>query len=194
MTTDREIRAALHQKRLKRLHASPDTIVIDELGLAHANVIVDIAVINGTLDGFEIKSAQDSLARLPKQLMVYERCLERLTIVCDVRHAAAVKRMAPAWAGILQVEKGPRGAVRFRSVRPALRNPNVRPELLAHLLWRPEAIALLTQLDVAGAELRRPRKALYEHIAQKMTTAEITASIRSFMKVRQAWRSRSAHT
>jgi hypothetical protein len=33
---DIEIRKALHLKMLKKLHACPDTLIVDELGLAHA--------------------------------------------------------------------------------------------------------------------------------------------------------------
>lgn len=83
MSTDPQIRAALHKQKLKHLHARPDTLIVDELGLVHADVRVDVAVINGHLHGFEIKSAIDTLSRLPRQIKLYEECLEKLTIVCD---------------------------------------------------------------------------------------------------------------
>ena len=37
-STDTDIRSALHRKWLRQLHDRPDTIVVNELGLAHANV------------------------------------------------------------------------------------------------------------------------------------------------------------
>lgn len=67
-STDIEIRSALHRKKLRQLHERADTLVIDELGLAHAKARVDVAVINGCLHGYEIKSAQDTLDRLAGQL------------------------------------------------------------------------------------------------------------------------------
>src|SRR4051812_32014446 len=67
-STDSEIRAALHRKALRAFHHCNDTLVIDELGIAHAKARIDVAVINGCLHGFEIKSAADTLTRLPRQL------------------------------------------------------------------------------------------------------------------------------
>lgn len=42
-TVDAEIRAALHAKKLGRLRHLPDTLIVDELGLAHAKVRIDVA-------------------------------------------------------------------------------------------------------------------------------------------------------
>jgi hypothetical protein len=58
--SDREIRAALHRKKFGALHGRTDTVIVDELGLAHAKARIDIAVINGFVHGFEIKSATDT--------------------------------------------------------------------------------------------------------------------------------------
>jgi len=96
-TSDTEIRAALHRKKFRALSTRSDTLIIDELGLAHAKVRIDIAVINGSIHGFEIKSAADTLARLPKQLATYEECLEMLTIVCADKHVPEVRKLAPSW-------------------------------------------------------------------------------------------------
>ena len=70
-TTDANIRSALHAKRLRRARSQPDTLVIDELGLAHAKSRIDVAVINGCIHGYEIKSAKDTLDRLATP----DRCL-----------------------------------------------------------------------------------------------------------------------
>ena len=120
LTSDKEIRAALHQKALRRMHACPNTLVVDELGLAHAKVRIDVAVINGCVHGYEIKSATDSLYRLERQLEFYRECLEKLTIVCDEKHARAVLKIAPKWCGILTAKKGPRGGIKFVTVSRAL--------------------------------------------------------------------------
>src|SRR5690348_7241838 len=115
VSTDDEIRSALHRKKLKRMHACPDTLILDELGLAHASARIDIAVLNGCLHGFEIKSAVDKLSRLPLQLKLYEECLQKLTIVCAERHTTA--KIAPIWCGIIQATRGPRGAIDFNTTR-----------------------------------------------------------------------------
>lgn len=189
-TTDFDIRLALHAKRLRRAKAHPDTLVIDELGLAHAKCRVDVAVIKGYIHGYEIKSAKDKLDRLNSQIDIYRKTLQKLTIVAAPKHVAGVMTRAPEWCGLILAEGGPRGGIRFSIVRNAVANPEVDPVMLAHLLWRDEVIDLLSQIGYAPRELRRPRKHLYEMLCEAMTLREITASIRTFMTERQAWRDR----
>ena len=187
-TTDAEIRAALHSKKLRAVRDAPDTIVVDELGLAHAKVRVDIAVINGCVHGYEIKSGLDTLERLPDQLAHYSRCLGKLTLVCAPRHTDRVNKLVPAWCGIVQAEKGPRGAVSFTTVRRTRANPNVEPVQLAHLLWRAEAAELLSRHGACEKLLRKSRKELYKHLAEVMTIQQLSRSIREFMLARREWR------
>jgi hypothetical protein len=187
-TTDHDIRNALHAKRLGHLKSSGDVLVVDELGLAHAKSRIDVAVINGCVHGYEIKSAQDTLARLPSQLGTYRETLERLTVVCASKHVKGVIRLTPEWCGIIEARQGARGAIHFHSVRRTLKNPELQPCMLAHLLWHSEAVSLLSHFKLPPRELRRPRKHLYTMIAELMTPKEITASIRHFMGLRPTWR------
>lgn len=192
-TTDSDIRSALYAKRLRHLRARPDTLVIDELGLAHAKSRIDVAVINGCIHGYEIKSAKDTLDRLGPQIDIYRQTLQKLTIVAASRHVGHVLASAPDWCGVIEAELGPRGGIRFGVIRNALTNPDIDPVMMAHLLWRDEVIDLLSQIGYAPRDLRRPRKHLYEMLCEAMTPREITASIRTFMAQRQAWRDRLAH-
>ncbi|MBV8108753.1 MAG: sce7726 family protein [Hyphomicrobiales bacterium] len=187
-STDAEIRGALHRKVLRAFHRCNDTLVIDELGIAHAKARIDVAVVNGCVHGFEIKSAADTLTRLPQQLELYEECLEKLTIVCADKHIAGVRELAPIWCGIVKVTKGPRGGITFITVREPKRNPNIQAYRLAHLLWRSEAVAILSQADASPKVLRAPRKTLYKSLAAKFSVAEITAFIKQSMALRQDWR------
>jgi hypothetical protein len=191
-TKDSDIRAALHAKRFRRARAQPDTLIIDELGLAHAKSRIDIAVINGCIHGYEIKSAKDTLDRLAPQIDVYRETLQKLTIVAAPKHVAGILANAPQWCGLIAAEQGPRGGISFHMVRNAVTNPDLDPVMLAHLLWRDEVIYLLGQAGYAPKDLRRPRKQLYEMLCEAMTLREITASIRTFMVQRQAWRDRPA--
>lgn len=189
-TTDADIRSALHTKRLRNLKAQPDTLVIDELGLAHAKSRIDVAVINGSIHGYEIKSAKDTLDRLGTQIDIYRQTLQKLTVVAAPRHIRRVLAGAPDWCGVIEAERGPRGGIRFGVIRNACANPDIDPVMVAHLLWRSEVMDLLLQLGYAPKELRHPRKQLYEMLGEALTLREITASIRTFMAQRQAWRDR----
>lgn len=192
-TTDSHIRVALHAKRLRRVKANPDTLVIDELGLAHAKSRIDVAVINGCIHGYEIKSANDTLDRLATQIDIYQQTLQKLTIVAAPKHVAGIMTHTPKWCGVIAAEQGPRGGISFHMVRNSSANPDIDPVMMAHLLWRDEVIDLLRRIGYASKDLRRPRKQLYKILCETMTLREITASIRTFMAQRQAWRDRPVH-
>lgn len=191
-TTDADIRSALHSKRLRRAKSNPSTLVIDELGLVHARSRIDVAVINGCIHGYEIKSAKDNLNRFATQIDIYRRTLQKLTLVAAPKHVKGIMRCAPKWCGVIKVEQGPRGGINFKVLRAASANPEIDPVMMAHLLWRSEVIELLDQAGYAPKDLRQPRKQLYEMLCETMTLREITASIRAFMARRQTWRDRPA--
>ncbi|MCZ7642733.1 MAG: sce7726 family protein [Pseudorhodoplanes sp.] len=193
LTKDGDIRSALHAKRLRHMKAHPDTLVIDELGLAHAKSRVDVAVINGCIHGYEIKSSRDTLDRLSIQIDIYRQTLQKVTIVAAPRHVAGVLSHTPEWCGVIEAHQGPRGGIRFNAVRAARTNPDIDPVMMAHLLWRDEVIELLGRAGYTPKDLRRPRRQLYELLCEAMTLREITSSIRAFMVQRQTWRDRPAH-
>lgn len=192
-TKDADIRSALHAKRLRQVKSHPDTLVIDELGLAHARSRIDVAVINGCIHGYEIKSARDKLDRLASQIDIYRQALQKLTFVAAPKHVAGIMSNVPEWCGVIAAEQGPRGGVSFYVLRSPVANPELDPVIMAHLLWRDEVIELLSQAGYAPKHLRRPRRQLYEMLCEAMTLPEITASIRFSMVQRLAWRDRPAH-
>lgn len=152
-----------------------------------------MAVINGCIHGYEIKSAKDTLDRFATQIEIYRQTLQKLTIVVAPKHLVGIMSHAPEWCGVIAAEQGPRGGIRFQMLRNAAPNPEIDPVMMAHLLWREEVIELLGQAGYAQKELRRPRKQLYQMLCETMTLREITASIRTFMVQRQTWRDRPAH-
>jgi len=190
---DSDIRSALHTKYLQRFKSQPDTLVIEELGLAHARSRVDIAVINGCIHGYEIKSAKDTLERLGRQIDTYRQTLQKVTIVADQKHVDGVLAQAPKWCGVIEAKQGPRRGIRFSPIRIALTNPDIDPVMMAHLLWRTEVMDLLSQSGYASKELRRPRKQLYEMLCKALTANEIANYIRLFMLRRQVWRDHPIH-
>lgn len=187
-STDFEIREALHRKVLKSYHRNDSTIIVDELGLAHGKNRIDVAVLNGHLHGYEIKSAKDTLTRLPDQLSQYRKSLQKLTIVVAPNHIDGVLAIAPEWSGIIEARKGPRGGISFTTVRKATINPEVDEVALAHLLWRKEAVELLARYGVSEKELKKPRKQLYELIASEASLEELVSWIKEKFMARETWR------
>ncbi|WP_052770006.1 sce7726 family protein [Paenibacillus sp. IHB B 3415] len=76
---DSDIRLLLKRKFTSFAEFTLDstTIVVDELDVCFGSARVDVAVINGRLHGFEIKSESDNLDRLPSQIEFYSRVFER---------------------------------------------------------------------------------------------------------------------
>ena len=185
-----QIRSALRHHYLRRFNSQPGALVIDELGLIHARSRIDVAVINGHIHGYEIKSAHDTLRRLPHQLEIYRQTLQRLTLVVDVRHVSAIREAVPAWCGILTIRFGPRGGARFSQLRKSQPNPDLDPLKLAHLLWRSEAQAALAMKGATRRDLRAPRQDLYQQLVAQVSTSELVTLIRKSMITRKAWRDR----
>lgn len=164
--------------------------MIDELGLAHAQSRIDLAVFNGHLHGYEIKSAGDTLGRLPRQLAIYTGALQKLTLVIATRHLDAAEVIAPDWCGLTEIVEGPRGGMTFVSHRRARMNPHLDPYMLAHLLWLPEAQELLQARGASKVGVNVPRKQLCRLLADEVPVRELAPAIKAAMASRTRWRDR----
>jgi len=186
-SNDLDIRKALHQQKLSHYHNCPKTFVIDELGLVHGKNRIDIAVFNGCLHGYEIKSSKDTLSRFPEQLRIYRECLEKLTLVVASNHLEEVLLIAPPWCGVLLATKGPQGRIYFKSIRRSKKNPEVNALSFAHLLWKKEAISILEQLG-AHANEKLPRLELYKYLCELVSIKELSSWIKAQFIKRDSWR------
>ena len=185
---DRDVRAALHRKVLKEHHGDANTLVLDELGVRHGVCRVDIAVVNGFLHGLEIKSDSDTLDRLPSQVSIYSSVLDKATLVVGEKHLAKAKDMLPEWWGIKVAYQGPRGGIDFSQEKLPQINQGVDPIAAAELLWKNEVVVILRGLGASEAFLRRPRAALYRHLAEALELKELRDVIRQTLKARVKWR------
>lgn len=184
-----DIRLALRAK-LEKLHpGESDTLLGQELGLCQGFARVDLAVVNGTVHGYEIKSEQDTLARLPGQAEIYSRTLDFVTIVVATAHARTISNFVPAWWGIWKAVQGDRG-VRFESLREPSKNPRIDPFALVQFLWRDEVLQALTDRGLATGMRTKPRKELWSRLASELTLEELGGIVRDRLKRRGVdWRS-----
>ena len=169
-------------------HAQKDTIVIDELGLNHGKCRADIAVVNGHLVGYEIKSNSDSLRRLKEQVKSYNAVFDKISIVVGDRHIHSIQNYIPQWWGVIVSTRGPRGAVNFDIIRNAQTNKNINPISIARLLWRNEAEEILRQKKLPPRILRQPRAVLYEYLVNTLNICKLRKFIREYFKKRKNWR------
>jgi len=185
---DLEIRQNFHRKRLRRHHAQKDTLVIDELGLNHGKCRADIAVVNGHLIGYEIKSNNDSLRRLKGQVESYNSVFDRISVIVDDRYVNSIQSHIPEWWGVIVSIRGSRGAVNFGTIRKAQTNKKVDPISIARLLWRNEAVEILRQKNLPPRILRQPRSILYDYLVDEFNICELRKFVRDYFKKRRNWR------
>ena len=185
---DVDIRQNFHKKILRRQHAQKDTLVIDELGLNHGKCRADIAVINGHLAAYEIKSNNDSLRRLEEQVKSYNAVFDRISIVVGDRYINSIQNYIPEWWGVIVSLRGPRGAVNFDIIREARTNKNIDPISIAQLLWRNEAEEILQHKNLPPQILRQPRAVLYEYLVDTLNICELRKFVREYFKKRKNWR------
>ncbi len=180
--SDAEIRPPLRSKILGD-YGDADSVLIEELGLCRGQVRVDMALVNGHLHGFEIKSDRDSLKRLGVQSKFYSKVFDRMTIVAGERHLDGVLESLPPWWGVVQVVQGASG-VRFKPHRKGRRNPSRDSRTLVELLWLDDAITLLEQRDSARGVRGKPRRVVWDKVCDCYTIDEIAENVRERLKAR----------
>jgi hypothetical protein len=185
---DPQIRRAFHTTFLWEDHKDSATLIVDELGLEHGKCRADIAVINGHMEGFEIKSDVDSLSRLSHQIDSYNAIFDRSSVIVTARHLEQVKRMIPEWWGIIMVTESGSDLPEFRWIRNTAQNAKVDNTAVAQLLWREEAQKVLSNLGMRGTQLRQKRSILYGYIAEMLDSNELRNTVREYLKKRQGWR------
>lgn len=189
---DVDVRRAVYARMLGPALRCADTLVIDELGLDHGACRVDIAVINGHIRGLEIKAEADTLTRLPAQVAAYGEVVDKASLIVADRHLEAARDLLPNWWGMVVATRFASGGVALRRVRDEHVNRSTDPVTLARLLWRPEAVQILRELDYPERSLRGPREELYQILAKAMSRRLLSARVRHALKVRAMWRDRPA--
>lgn len=180
---DTSIRLALRLRLLLKHADEADTVVIEELGLCRGQVRVDVAVVNGLLHGYEIKSDRDCLRRLGVQVEVYGKVLDQATLVVGDRHMLEALAIVPAWWGVLYVHPTATG-LRFKTVRRARKNPRRDPRALVELLWLDDAIALLEERNAVRSVRGKPRRIVWDRVCDHFGIDEIAAAVRAKLKAR----------
>ena len=185
--SDLDIRSALLRQLVTASLDHPATVIVQELVLNRGAGRIDVAVLNGHLDGYEIKSERDSLGRLPGQIKVFGVAFDTMTLVVHPRHLADARRMVPRWWGIARAERNGHD-VTIRVARNGRRNARVDPIAVAKLLWREELLEVLEAVGRAGVRRRLSRSALAELLAASVKGGELAEIVRARLKARTGWR------
>jgi hypothetical protein len=183
---DAEVRAALHGLlATEHAHELAHTRIVNELDLC-GMVRVDVAVLNGQFAGYELKSAQDTLKRLPTQVRVYSQVLDLATLVVAESHLSHAKLLIPAWWGIVVARAG--ASVSLERDRAATWNEGVDPSALVRLLWRDELVQELALIGIDRGMRASTRAALATRLVAALPVERLREIVRDRVKQRAGWR------
>ncbi|WP_321368598.1 sce7726 family protein [uncultured Desulfuromusa sp.] len=147
---------------------------------------IDVAVIDSTLIGYEIKSEKDTFVRFSNQIHAYNRVFDQINLVCSASHARLAEEVVPSWWGLIVAERGKDGDIQLVTAREARTNTQQEPFSLASLLCKDEAIAVLT---AKAQEI--PKKAsshtLREYIVKALPIEQIKSVVTKSLLCRQPY-------
>jgi hypothetical protein len=185
---DLQIRTALKRELLLQYKDDRETVVIEELGVHHGTSRIDLAVVNGVLHGFELKSDRDTLTRLPEQANAYGLVFDRLTLVVAERHLRAAVDVVPDWWGIT-VTRGEAGNLSFCDLKLPMNNPSPDPFSVVSLLWRNEALSFLEESGGASGLHSGSRAEIYSKLVEEVDFDHLRGKVRCCLRDRRDWRS-----
>ncbi len=185
---DRIVRQAFHSSILKSSHISEDTFVVDELGLKNGESRADIAVLNGKMIGYEIKTEKDNLNRLANQITSYNGVFDKIYLITDKKHLDKATDLIPSWWGIFLIEKQDvTNEITFKSLRSAKINKHKKTFDIAQLLWKQEACDLVNSLNVK-VKKNLTKCDLYDLLTANYTPSHLGKIVLNCLKTREHWR------
>jgi hypothetical protein len=183
---DRDVREAIRRKLAADYASDPDTRIVEEMGIWSGSVRIDVAVINGDLTGYELKSDRDTLQRLPTQAELYSRVFDRICLVVGSRHEGKARRIVPRWWGVILATQYNDG-VELRTVREPQLNPKRQPLSWAQLLWRDEALGILDRRNLARGVRSKPVGDIHRRLAASIPLDDLSHEVRAVLKGRLGW-------
>ncbi len=185
MLKDVDMRSTLINE-LNRINEQHDYRIIEELTVCDGEARVDVAVANGRLCGYEIKSDADNLDRLSIQQECYDKTFDTVSIVVGEKFKDKIEECIPDYWGIYFV-RDYKGNCKITKKRNAKINKNIDAAALLELLWKEELISLLKMAGVKGISGKNKR-VLRKMAKETISLKKIRDYTRETIKNRQNWR------
>jgi hypothetical protein len=175
------------EDRLRQQHLGSPTLYRRELGICVGAGRIDLAAVNGAITGCEVKSSRDGLARLPLQVKLYSRVVDRAVLAVERTRPGVVADLVPGWWGVWHVIEVSDEEVALEVLREPAPNPCIDAAAVAQLLWRDEAFDLLKQLDLHRGLASATRWRLWDALTEHLSLEELQAEVRQRLRARQDW-------
>jgi hypothetical protein len=182
---DPHIRQLLRRTELSKYLNDSHSKVIEEMKIPAANARIDMAVINGHFHGYEIKSACDTLARLPNQLVAYSYIFDYLTVVTENKFHKKILNILPEWVGLSVCTDSKEHEIEV--IKAGELNLHKRGFYIAKLLWNEELVQILTELKIPFRKKDR-NWLLCETLSQHIDLESLSLIVRDTLKKRTDWK------
>jgi hypothetical protein len=181
VTRDADIRKVLVSDLRETYNDKDHDLVVEEFGCNTART--DVAVINGALHAFEIKSDSDTLDRLPSQVAAYQGVFQYVTLVCGERLLSHAREAIPKWWGI-QKARCEDGVVVLLPIRTPKLNPKQDTLSLAQMLWKTEALRCLRKHGHKIVTSKNSADEVAQAVAENIPINILSDEVRQAIKVR----------
>lgn len=190
-----DIRVALRYWVESRFEISQNDLLIDELGFSNkdpnssvdSTFRADLALANGRLVGFEIKSEKDTLKRWTSQMKAYLNVFDEVWLCVHGKHLESALTITPKHIGIIVVDN-------FESltlVRIANNHSINNAYDLSGLLWKDELIDLAKQHEVK-IKSRTTKNEMREILADSLDIKLIRSFVLQQLKIRKNYQTSSS--
>lgn len=123
-----KIKISLYKELLQHLNSTQ--FIIPEVFIGKA--VADMLVVNGDIHIYEIKSKNDSLSRLEHQLLRYNQCANKVTLVVDEKFVKKLENFnSMENIGIIAVDE----KYKLKEVKPAISTSMKKESYFAY--WSP---------------------------------------------------------
>lgn len=158
--------------------AAPGSVLIEELDLGWGNnARIDVALVSPKyMHGYEIKARKDTLARLPKQALIYSAVFDLMTIITVPEHVAGVEALVPTW-WTMAVADG----TRVRLHRQGTENPGPSAAQRGERLWLDKIRKLVKAKGADHGLKRAAKRAWCARLGEVCTAAEVGAALRTHL-------------
>jgi hypothetical protein len=156
-------------------------LILEEFGCDAARI--DVAVVNGALHGFEIKSDSDSVDRLHSQVTEYSKVFDFVTLVCGRKLIASARLLVPQWWG-LQLADYSAGTVILKDLRSPKKNPAQDRSALARMLWKNEALRFMRRYGHRTVSSKHSAAEIWEEAARLFDASVLADEVRDAIRAR----------
>lgn len=159
--------------------------IVHEVGVVRGGISrIDVLDFTTDIHGYEIKTAVDSLSRLPLQIQWYGKVMDRITLVVASKHLKKAQELVPGYWGLKEIVEID-GAFAIEDLRPAVQNPNQDKLYYISLLWADELREVMRQRGLYRTLASKAHWNMANRMATLYTVDDLRPIILSKLKARK---------